>query len=45
MIVLPLILIIASYIIYRWKYKLDEKMYQEITTDLLKRVAAEEKFI
>jgi melibiose permease/lactose/raffinose/galactose permease len=45
MIVLPLILIIASYVIYRWKYKLDEKMYQEITTDLLKRVAAEEKFI
>jgi sugar (glycoside-pentoside-hexuronide) transporter len=45
MIVLPLILIIASYIIYRWKYKLDEKMYSEITADLLKRVTAEEKFI
>ena len=25
--------------------QLDEKMYQEITADLLKRVAAEEKFI
>lgn len=38
MIALPLVLIIASYFVYRWKYKLDEKMYQEITNDLLKRV-------
>ena len=42
MIVLPLILIIASYFIYRWKYKLDEKMYNDITIDLLKRVADEQ---
>lgn len=42
MIVLPLILIILSYIVYRWKFKIDAKMYQQITDDLLKRIAVEE---
>lgn len=39
MIALPLILIVSSYLVYRWKYKLDSKMYQQITDDLLKRAS------
>jgi melibiose permease/lactose/raffinose/galactose permease len=38
MIILPLILIIISYVIYRWKYRIDAKMYQKITDDLMKRI-------
>lgn len=38
MIILPLILIVISYVIYRWKYRIDAKMYQNITDDLLKRI-------
>ncbi|MDL2324320.1 glycoside-pentoside-hexuronide (GPH):cation symporter [Ruminococcaceae bacterium OttesenSCG-928-A16] len=37
MIVLPLALILASYVIYRTKYKIDDKMYAQIITDLEKR--------
>ncbi len=42
MIIIPLLLILISYVIYRWKYKIDAKMYQEITDDLLKRIDKEE---
>lgn len=38
MIILPLILIVISYVIYRWKYRIDAKMYQTITDDLMKRI-------
>lgn len=38
MIILPLILIVISYVIYRWKYRIDAKMYQTITNDLMKRI-------
>ena len=37
MIIIPLILILISYIIYRKKYKIDSKFYKQITDDLLKR--------
>lgn len=38
MIVVPLILIVISYAIYRWKYKIDTKMFKQITTDLEARI-------
>ncbi len=38
MIVIPLILILISYVIYRWKYKIDSKFYSEITTELTRRI-------
>ena len=34
MIIIPLILIVISYGVYRWKYKLDAKMYAKITKEL-----------
>lgn len=34
MLVLPLICILTGYLIYRWKYKIDSKMYQSIIKDL-----------
>ena len=37
MFVLPLICIVAGYIIYRYKYKIDEKMYNQIISDLKER--------
>jgi melibiose permease/lactose/raffinose/galactose permease len=43
MIVIPLILIVLSYVIYRMKYKIDDKMYQEITRDLEMRALEEGK--
>lgn len=43
MIVIPLILIVMSYVVYRWKYKIDTKMYQQITDDLMTKILAEEK--
>ncbi|TNF06561.1 MAG: MFS transporter [Bacillota bacterium] len=43
MIVIPLILIVLSYVIYRLKYKIDDKMYQEITKDLELRALEEGK--
>jgi len=42
MVVIPFILIMISYVIYRWKFKIDTKMYQQITEDLLKRVENQE---
>lgn len=42
MIIIPLILIVLSYLIYRWKYKIDAKLYQQITDDLLARITAEQ---
>lgn len=38
MIVVPLILIVISYIIYLRKYKIDDKFYKQITDDLKERV-------
>lgn len=37
MLLLPMILILISYFIYRAKFKIDEKMYSEIMDDLKKR--------
>lgn len=37
MFVLPLICIVAGYIVYRHKYKIDEKMYKQIISDLKER--------
>lgn len=38
MIIVPLILIIISYVIYRWKYKIDANMFKQITSDLEARI-------
>ena len=38
MIIIPLLLILLSYFIYRWKYKIDAKFYQQITSDLTDRI-------
>ncbi|MDL2293225.1 glycoside-pentoside-hexuronide (GPH):cation symporter [Ruminococcaceae bacterium OttesenSCG-928-D13] len=43
MIVLPLLLILACYIIYMKKFKIDEKMYEKIVSDLEERAAAQAK--
>lgn len=40
MIVVPLLLILASYAIYRSKYKIDDQMYQQILKDLNDRIDA-----
>ena len=37
MLILPLIFIVAGYIIYRRWFKIDEKMFADIVTDLTKR--------
>lgn len=37
MIVIPLILIVLSYVIYRTKYKIDNQLYAQITKDLAER--------
>ena len=37
MLVLPLILIVASYLIYRAKYRIDEEFYSRIIADLAAR--------
>ena len=42
MIIMPLVLIVISYLIYRWKYRIDAKMYAQITHDLEARIGAEE---
>jgi melibiose permease/lactose/raffinose/galactose permease len=42
MIIMPLVLIVISYLIYRWKYRIDAKMYAQITHDLEARIQAEE---
>jgi melibiose permease/lactose/raffinose/galactose permease len=43
MIIIPLILILLSFFIYRMYYKIDSKMYQQITDDLMTRIISEEK--
>jgi melibiose permease len=43
MIIIPLLLILASYAIYRWKYKIDTKFYAELTQDLADRILNKEK--
>jgi melibiose permease/lactose/raffinose/galactose permease len=37
MFALPLIVIVLGYIVYLWKFKIDEKMYTQILTDLKER--------
>jgi len=37
MLILPLILIVAGYIVYRLKYKIDAELYKKIIADLVKR--------
>jgi melibiose permease len=41
MIVLPLLMIVLSYLIYRWKYRIDSKFFSEITADLANRMNQE----
>jgi melibiose permease/lactose/raffinose/galactose permease len=41
MIIIPLILILVSYLIYRFKYKIDSKFYSQITKDLTERILSE----
>lgn len=38
MLAIPLVLIVASYMIYQKFYKIDDKLYSEITHDLLERI-------
>lgn len=38
MLAIPLVLIVASYMIYQNFYKIDDKLYSEITHDLLERI-------
>ena len=42
MIIIPLLLILASYVIYRWKYKIDTKFYADLTQDLADRILKQE---
>jgi len=37
MLILPLILIVAGYLVYRFKYKIDAEMYKKIVSDLVAR--------
>ena len=37
MFALPLIVIVLGYVVYLWKFKIDEKMYAKILTDLKER--------
>lgn len=37
MLILPLICIVIGYIIYRWKYRIDQKMYEQILLKLEER--------
>lgn len=37
MLAIPLVLIVCSYLIYHYRYKIDQKMYDQITTDLLNK--------
>lgn len=37
MLILPLLFVVAGYLVYRYKYKIDSAMYQQILTDLQKR--------
>ncbi|TVP86108.1 MAG: MFS transporter [Acholeplasmataceae bacterium] len=42
MIVLPLLLILCSYLVYYYKFKIDDKFYKQITSDLAAKVAPSE---
>lgn len=37
MFIIPLICIIAGYLVYRWKYRIDKKLYDKIISDLAER--------
>ena len=37
MLIIPLIFILAGYVVYRTKFKIDEKMFKEILSDLEER--------
>lgn len=37
MLILPLLFVLAGYLVYRYKYKIDSPMYQQILTDLQAR--------
>ncbi len=37
MLILPLLLIVLSYLIYRWKYRIDEAKFSEIVNDLAQK--------
>jgi melibiose permease/lactose/raffinose/galactose permease len=37
MLIIPLISILAGYLVYRAKYKIDQAMYEQILTDLRER--------
>ncbi|MBU1141669.1 MAG: glycoside-pentoside-hexuronide (GPH):cation symporter [Firmicutes bacterium] len=41
MIIVPLLLILTSYLIYRFKYKIDTKLYSQITAELTERILSE----
>ncbi|MBE0700719.1 MAG: MFS transporter, partial [Acholeplasmataceae bacterium] len=41
MIIIPLILIFLSYIIYRWKYRIDTHLYAQITKELTERITSQ----
>ena len=43
MLALPLVLIVISYIIYHKFYKIDDKLYSQITTELLERIENKNK--
>lgn len=42
MIIIPLLLILTSYVIYRMKFKIDAVFYHQITTELTERILKEE---
>lgn len=37
MLILPLLCVVLGYIVYRWKYKIDKKFYDQIVSDLAAR--------
>jgi melibiose permease/lactose/raffinose/galactose permease len=37
MMIIPILFIIVSYLIYRYRYKLDDKFYRQIISDLEER--------
>lgn len=43
MIIIPLLLILISYLIYRFKYKIDSKFYSQITKELTERILSQEE--
>ncbi|PKK96473.1 MAG: hypothetical protein CVV58_06160, partial [Tenericutes bacterium HGW-Tenericutes-3] len=43
MIIIPLLLILVSYLIYRFKYKIDSKFYSQITNELTERILSKQE--